>query len=41
MPQLDAPKYRKDILEGTDGFIEGRVDLEQRQVLLTVTMDLP
>ena len=31
----------KDILEGTEGVIEGWVDLEQRQVLLTVIMDLP
>ena len=41
IPQPDAPKYRKDIMEGTEGAIEGWVDLEQRQVLLTVIMDLP
>ena len=40
-PQLDAPKYCKDIMEGTEGVIEGWVGLEQRQVLLTVVMDLP
>jgi len=28
-------------MEGTEGVIEGWVDLEQRQVLLTVIMDLP
>ena len=28
-------------MEGTEGVIEGWADLEQRQVLLTVIMDLP
>ena len=41
IPQHDAPKHRKDIMEGTEGVIKGWVDLEQRQVLLTVVMDLP
>jgi hypothetical protein len=41
IPQLDAPKYRKDILEGIEGVIEGWVDIEQRQVLLTVITDRP
>ena len=39
-PQPDAPKYRNDLMEGTEGVIEGWVDFEQRQVLLRVSMDL-
>jgi len=41
IPQPDAPKYRKDIMEGTEGVTQGWADIEQRQVLLTVIMDLP
>ena len=42
IPQPDAPKYRKDIMEGTEGVIESWADLEQRQVLLTFFVtDLP
>ena len=41
IPQPDVPKYRKDIMECTEGVIKGWVDREQRQVLLTVIMDLP
>ena len=40
-PQLDAPKYRRDLMEGTEGVIEGWADLAQRQVLLRVITDLP
>ena len=41
IPHLDAPKYRKDIMEGTEGAIEGWADLEQRQVRITVIKGLP
>ena len=40
-PQPGAPNYRKDIMEGTEGVIEGWADPEQRQVLLKVVMNLP
>ena len=40
IPQPDAPKYRKDIMEGTEGVIEGWADLEQRHVRCTLIMDL-
>ena len=35
------PRFRKDIVEGTSGVIEGWADLEQRQVLLKVVLNLP
>ena len=41
MPQPGQPKYKKDLVEGTEGVIEGWADLEQRQVLLKVILDLP
>ena len=41
IPQPVAPKYRKDIMEGTAGVIEGWVDIEQRQVLLTLIIGRP
>jgi hypothetical protein len=41
LPQPEMPKYRKDLVEGTEGVIEGWADLEQRQVLLKVVLDLP
>jgi hypothetical protein len=41
MHQNGQPKFRKDIVEGTTGVIEGWPDLEQRQVLLTIILDLP
>jgi hypothetical protein len=39
--QKNNPKFRKDIVEGTTGVIEGWADLENRCVLLTVILDLP
>ena len=39
--QLDAPKYRKHIMEGTEWVIEGWADLEQRQGFFTVIIVLP
>ena len=41
IPQKGNPKYRKDLVEGTEGVVQGWGDLEQRQVLLTVVLDLP
>ena len=41
LPQPDAPHYKRDIAEGSSGTIEGWADLEQRQVLLKVILDLP
>ena len=41
IPQKGNPKYRKDLVEGTQGVVQGWGDLEQRLVLLTVVMDLP
>ena len=41
LPQPGNPKYRKDLVEGTSGVIEGFADLEHRQVLLKVILDLP
>ena len=41
IPQPAAPEYRNDIMEGTEGVIEGWADFEQRQVILTVIVDLP
>ena len=41
IPQKGNPKYRKDLVEGTEGVVQGWGDLEQRQVLLTVVLDVP
>ena len=41
IPQKGNPKYRKDLVEGTPGVVQGWGDLEQRQVLLTVVLDVP
>ena len=41
IPQKGNPKYRKGLAEGTQGVIQGWGDLEQRQVLLTVVLDVP
>ena len=40
IPQPGNPKFRKDVMEGTSGVIEGWADLEQRQVLLKVVLNL-
>ena len=41
IPQKGKPKFRKDLVEGTQGVVQGWGDLEQRLVLLTVVLDLP
>ena len=41
VPRANKKDYRKDVAEGTEGIIEGWADLEQRQVLLKVTLELP
>ena len=41
IPQAEKPQFRKDIVEGTPGVIEGYAELEERQVLCTVILDLP
>ena len=41
VPQKHKKDYRKDVPEGVEGIIEGWADLENRQVLLKVVMDLP
>ena len=41
IPQPGNPKFRKDVMEGTSGVIEGWADLEQRQVLLKVVLNFP
>ena len=40
IPQPGNPKFRKDVMEGTQGQIEGWADLEQRQVLVKVVLNL-
>ena len=39
--QKGQPKYRKDLVEGLEGTIEGFADMENRLVLLKVVMDVP
>ena len=41
IPQKGQPKYRKDLVEGMEGTIEGFADMENRLVLLKVKMDVP
>ena len=41
IPQKGQPKYKKDVVEGTEGVIEGFADMENRLVLLKVTLNLP
>ena len=41
IPQVDEPKYRRDITVGTEGIIVDFADPEQRMVILEVIMDLP
>jgi hypothetical protein len=41
MPLPGTPDYRKDIIEGTSGIVEGFSDLQQNLVLLKVVVDLP
>ena len=41
IPQKGQPKYRKDLVEGLEGTIEGFADMENRLVLLKVVMDVP
>ena len=41
IPQKGQPKYRKDLVEGLEGTIEGFADMENRFVLLKVVMDVP
>ena len=41
IPQPDAPKFRKDLMKGMNGVVEGWADLVQRQVHLTITQKLP
>ena len=41
MPQPGVPLYKKDVTVGTEGVVEGWADLENRQVLLSVVLDLP
>ena len=38
LPQKGAPKYRRDIIEGTEGIMEGWADTEMRQALLKVDL---
>ena len=40
-PLKGNPNWRKDLGEGTTGVVQGWGDLEQRQVLLTVVLDVP
>ena len=39
-PQPGGPKFRKDLMEGAAGVIEGWADLEQGQVLFKVAINL-
>ena len=41
VPLASKPEYRKDIVEGTSGTIEGYADTDHRQVLLKVNIKLP
>ena len=41
IPQKGQPKYRKDLVEGLEGTIEGFGDMENRVVLLKVKLDVP
>lgn len=41
LPQKGDPNYRKDLVVGTTGVVEGWADLENRQVLMKVTLDVP
>ena len=41
LPLPESPDYRKNIVEGTSGTIEGWADVEKGQVLLKVVLDLP
>ncbi|MCP3880551.1 MAG: hypothetical protein GY701_19500, partial [Sulfitobacter sp.] len=41
VPYPGNEEYRKDLVEGTEGVIEGWADVEQRQVLLKVSLELP
>ena len=41
LPQKGVPNFRKDIVVGTEGIVEGFADLENRLVLLKVVIDLP
>ena len=40
LPQKSNPSFRKDIVEGTEGSIEGWADPEMRQVLLKVNLKI-
>ena len=41
LPLPESPHYRKNIVVGTSGTIEGWADVEKGQVLLKVVLDLP
>ena len=41
IPQKGNTRYRRNLVEGTPGVVQGWADLQQRQVLLTVVLDLP
>ena len=40
-PQKGNPHYRKDLVQGTTGVVQGWGDLQQVTVLLTVVLDVP
>ena len=40
LPQKDNPKFRKDLVEGTEGIIEGWSDAEMRTVALKVSLKI-
>ena len=41
LPLKSNPNYRKYVIEGTQGVIDGWADTEMRQVLLSVTLTVP